>query len=47
MKTFLKITTFVILSMAFFNTGAFAQKKKTPVRVLLVTGGHGFDREVF
>ena len=49
MKTALKITTIAILSMMLllFNAGVFAQKKKDPVRVLLVTGGHGFDREPF
>jgi len=51
MKTTLKITFITILSilsmMMFFNAGAFAQKKKAPVRVLLVTGGHNFAREPF
>jgi len=35
----IKITTIIILSMMLFHTGAFAQKKKAPVRVLLITGG--------
>jgi len=48
MKTSLKITTVVIFSMMIlFNFGAFAQKKNNPVRVLLVTGGHDFDKEPF
>ena len=48
MKTALKITTIAIISMMlFFNTATFAQKKSAPVRVLLITGGHGFDREPF
>ena len=48
MKTSLKITGIAILSMMMlFHVGAFAQKKKYPVRVLLVTGGHGFDKEPF
>ena len=48
MKTTLKITTIIMLSfMMFFNSMSFAQKRKAPVRVLLVTGGHGFDREPF
>jgi len=47
MKT-LKITIIIILSWTMiFNSGVFAQKKKNPVRVLLITGGHGFDRELF
>jgi len=48
MKTTIKITTIAILAMMMlFNAGVVAQKKKTPVRVLLVTGGHGFAREPF
>ena len=30
-----------------FNAGVFGQKKKNPVRVLLVTGGHGYAKEPF
>ena len=48
MKKIIKITGIVILSwMMTFNTGVFGQKKKSPVRVLLITGGHDFDREPF
>jgi len=48
MNTPLKITTIFILSlMVMFTTEVFAQKKKTPVRVLAITGGHGFDRAQF
>ena len=36
-----------ILSIMLFSVGVFAQKKKDAVRVLLVTGGHGFDRKSF
>jgi len=48
MRTSLKIiilTSFLFFIL--FNGEAFAQRKKNPVRVLLVTGGHGFDREPF
>ena len=48
MKTTFKTSTIIILSvMMFSTTPIFAQKKKDPVRVLLITGGHGFDREPF
>lgn len=48
MKITLKTTAIIILSfMMLFNIKTFAQKKKSPVRVLLITGGHGFDREPF
>lgn len=48
MKTTIKITGIIILSiMMLFNPGAFCQKKKEPVRVLLVTGGHDYDKEPF
>ncbi|MDR2145426.1 MAG: ThuA domain-containing protein [Tannerella sp.] len=48
MKKIFKITTLAIVSMmVLFSAGAFAQKKKEPVRVLLVTGGHDFDEEPF
>lgn len=46
MKTNLKITAVVVLAlMMLFSVRVFAQKTKNPVRVLLVTGGHGFDRD--
>ena len=48
MQTTFKITTIIILSsMIFFSACTFSQKKKDPVRVLLITGGHGFDKEPF
>jgi len=48
MKTMIKITGITILSMMLlFNASAFGQKKKAPVRVLLITGGHGYDKEPF
>ena len=48
MKTTLKITTVIFLSlMMLCCVSVFAQKKKNPVRVLLVTGGHDFDQEPF
>jgi len=48
MKSTIKITGITILSMLMlFNSGAFSQKKKDPVRVLLITGGHGYDKEPF
>jgi len=43
----MEIIKIILLSMMFFYTGAFAQKKKDPVRVLLITGGHNFDRKTF
>ena len=33
--------------MTMFHSDAFGWKKKDPVRVLLVTGGHGYDKEPF
>jgi len=48
MKISVKITGITILSMLMlFTSGAFGQKKKDPVRVLLITGGHGYDKEPF
>jgi len=48
MKSTIKITGIIILSMLMlFTSGAFGQKKKEPVRVLLITGGHGYDKEPF
>ena len=41
------ISIFILSFILFFNANAFSQRKKQPVRVLLVTGGHGFDREPF
>ena len=47
MKT-IKITGIIILSlMMLSNSGVFGQKKKAPVRVLLITGGHDYDKESF
>jgi len=43
----MEIIKIILLSMMFFYTGAFAQKKEDTVRVLLITGGHGFDRKPF
>jgi len=47
LQTILKITVIAILSVILFNAGAFGQKKKDPVRVLLITGGHDFDKVPF
>ena len=47
MKTTVKITSIIFLSLVLCCTGVFAQKKKNPVRVLLITGGHDFDQEPF
>ena len=48
MKTILKITAVTVLAMTVsFNACSSRQKKSEPVRVLLVTGGHGFDKEPF
>ena len=48
MKSTFKFTTIVIISMMMlFNACTLAQKKNSDVRVLLVTGGHGFDKEPF
>ena len=48
MRSTIKITgIFFISMMMLFNAGAFGQKKKNPVRVLLVTGGHGYDKAPF
>ena len=48
MKSIFNITGIAVLSMAvLFHSVAFGQKKKEPVRVLLVTGGHGYDKEPF
>jgi len=45
MKTFIKITGITILSlMLLFNGVAFGQKKNAPVSVLLITGGHDYDK---
>ena len=43
-----KIISFAILSLIMlFNADVSAQRRRQPVRVLLVTGGHDFDREPF
>jgi len=48
MKSTFQFTTIVILSMmTLFNACTSAQKKNSAVRVLLITGGHGFDKEPF
>jgi len=51
MKTTIKITSILILSfLMLFNfgvSGVSGQKTKSPVRILLFTGGHDFDREAF
>ena len=48
MKTTLKITTIILLSMIIcVNADASSLMEKNPVRVLLVTGGHDFDKEPF
>jgi len=46
MKTLIKIAGIILLSVLTFST-SFAQKKPNPVRVLLITGGHDFDKEPF
>ena len=44
----MKIACIAVLSLiTFVNVNVVAQKKNEPVRVLLVTGGHGFDKEPF
>ena len=46
MKTFIKITGIIFLSiLTLFSTSCC--KKADPVRVLLITGGHSFDKEPF
>ena len=48
MKTTIRVASVIILSlMMLFYTSVFAQKKKDPVRVLLITGGHDFDQKPF
>ena len=45
MKTNIKIIGITVLSlMMLFNNVVFGQKKKTPVRVLLIVGGHDYDK---
>ena len=45
MKNTIKIIGITILSlMMLSNNVAFSQKKNTPVRVLLITGGHDYDQ---
>jgi len=44
-KSSIKIIGIIILSLiTLYNSTVFCQKKKDPVRVLLVTGGHSFDK---
>ena len=44
----IKIISIAILSLImFFNDNVYSQRKKQQARVLLVTGGHDFDRESF
>jgi len=48
MKSTLKFSFISVFAMMmFFNTCVSTQKKNSDVRVLLVTGGHGFDKEPF
>ncbi len=47
MKT-IKVASMIILSLMILSSAcSSSQKKKEPVRVLLITGGHGFDKEPF
>ena len=46
MQTFLKIIGIIFLSALTFFCAS-CQKKTDPVRVLLITGGHDFDKEPF
>ena len=48
MKQTFKTTSILILSlMVLFSGAVLGQKPQNPVRVILFTGGHGFDREAF
>jgi len=47
MKTFIKITVFIILSILTFSCSNNQKSADQPVRVLLITGGHDFDKEPF
>ena len=48
MKQTVKITSILLLSfLMVFTARIFAQSKKDPIRVLLFTGGHDFDRNAF
>jgi len=48
MQTTLKISILIIVSsMILFNAEVFGQRRNAPIRVLLVTGGHGFDKATF
>ena len=38
---------FFLSLMVLSNISVMAQKKKEPVRVLLITGGHGFDKDFY
>ena len=46
MNTFIKITGIIFLSILTLSC-TFNSKKADPVRVLLITGGHDFDKEPF
>ena len=46
MKTFIKITGIIFLSILTVSC-SFHGKKAEPVRVLLITGGHDFDKDPF
>ena len=39
--------TLLIAIMLLFTASTFDQMKKDPVRILLITGGHGFDKDPF
>jgi type 1 glutamine amidotransferase len=46
MKTFFKIAVFFLLAVPAF-TGAYNKKDTKPVRVLLITGFHDFEKQAF
>ena len=46
MKTLIKLTVLILLPLLTFSCTT-GRKKPDPVRVLLITGGHGFDKEPF
>jgi len=46
MKTFVKLAGIILLSTLTLS-GTYCNKKADPVRVLLITGGHDFDKEPF
>ena len=48
MKSVFKISSILILSLCMlFNVEVFGQKTPPPLRVILFTGGHSFDRPAF